>query len=58
MAYLAGSAYLEWLAAKRGDSSLVHLWRRMTARRKRSFDEAFIGVYGDSPKEQIGRAHV
>lgn len=54
-AYLVGSAYLEWLAAKRGDSSLVHLWRRMTARRTRSFDEAFTGVFGDSPAVLYGR---
>ncbi|HVZ77490.1 MAG TPA: hypothetical protein VG818_05880, partial [Gemmatimonadaceae bacterium] len=31
-AYLAGSAYLEWLAQRGGDSSLVHVWRRATAR--------------------------
>src|SRR5204863_262157 len=35
-AYLAGSAYLEWLVQRQGDSSLVYLWRRMTARRTRS----------------------
>lgn len=54
-AYLVGSAYLEWLAEQRGDSSLVHLWRRMTARRVRSFDEAFVGVYGDAPADLYGR---
>ena len=55
MAYLAGSAFLEWLAARDGDSSVVHLWRRMTARTKRSFGEAFSGVYGAPPDELYGR---
>ena len=46
MAYLAGSAYLEWLAAQRGgDSSLVNLWRRMSARQDRTFPAAFSGVF-------------
>ena len=48
-AYLAGSAFLEWLARREGDSSVTALWRRMTARQVRSFDAAFIGVYGDAP---------
>lgn len=54
-AYLAGSAYLEWLAARKGDSSLVHLWRRMSARQNRTFDDAFIGVYGEPPRTLYGR---
>ena len=48
-AYLGGSAFLEWLLRRQGDSSLTHLWRRLTARQVRSFDAAFRGVYGDSP---------
>jgi len=48
-AYLAGSAFLEWLARRNGDSSLVDIWRRLTARTNRNFDEAFAGVYGDAP---------
>ena len=48
-AYLAGSAFLEWLARRHGDSSIVDVWRRLTARTNRTFDEAFAGVYGDSP---------
>jgi len=55
MAYLAGSAFLEWLASRNGDSSVVHLWRRMTARVPRTFDEAFSGVYGAPPDELYGR---
>ncbi|HEU4642741.1 MAG TPA: hypothetical protein VFS44_09815 [Gemmatimonadaceae bacterium] len=55
MAYLAGSAYLEWLVERSGDSSLVHLWRRMSARRNRSFDAAFAGVFGGYPQDLYGR---
>ncbi|HSN68574.1 MAG TPA: hypothetical protein VLV48_04980, partial [Thermoanaerobaculia bacterium] len=49
MAYLGGSAFLEWLREKEGPDSLRHLWARMSAREDRSFDEAFRGVFGDSP---------
>jgi hypothetical protein len=55
MAYLVGSAYLEWLVAQRGDSSLVALWRRLSARQPRSFAQAFAGVYGGPPDELYGR---
>lgn len=55
MAYLAGSAYLQWLVDRSGDSSLVHLWRRMSARKVRTFDEAFAGVFGGSPAALYGR---
>ncbi|MBA3670995.1 MAG: hypothetical protein H0W68_03090 [Gemmatimonadaceae bacterium] len=54
-AYLAGSAFLEWLGRREGDSSVTALWRRMTARTTRSFDRAFAGVYGASPAELYGR---
>jgi len=54
-AYLAGSAFLEWLAARNGDSSLVSIWRRLSARSNRTFDEAFIGVYGETPRALYGR---
>ena len=54
-AYLMGSAYFDWLAAREGDSSVTALWRRMTAVRNRSFDDAFAGVYGGSPAELYGR---
>jgi hypothetical protein len=54
-AYLAGSAYLEWLTRREGDSSLVYLWRRLTARRNRGFGEAFAGLYGDTPDALYGR---
>jgi hypothetical protein len=56
MAYLAGSAFLEWLAERQGgEESLVHLWLRMSARVNRSFDRAFAGVYGGYPADLYGR---
>ncbi len=54
-AYLVGSAFLSWLADRSGDSSLVHLWRRMSARTPRTFDESFVGVFGESPAALYGR---
>lgn len=54
-AYLGGSAYLEWLTRRAGDSSLVHVWRRLSARVVRGFDAAFVGVYGDAPSLLYGR---
>lgn len=53
--YLAGSAFLEWLEADAGGESLPHLWRRLTARSPRDFDEAFTGVFGGPPAELWGR---
>jgi hypothetical protein len=55
MAYLAGSAFLEWLVQRNGHDSLRHLWARMTARQRRSFDSAFAGVFGESPEKLYGR---
>ena len=59
MAYLMGSAFLEWLderAARTGTpDSLARLWARLSARRQRDFDAAFRGVYGGSPGELYGR---
>ena len=55
MAYLAGSAYLEWLEARSGPDSLRKLWARMTARQTRSFSQAFEGVFGDRPERLYGK---
>jgi len=55
MAYLAGSAFLEWLVTQRGESSLVAVWRRLSARQPRTFAQAFAGVYGGPPDELYGR---
>jgi hypothetical protein len=54
-AYGVGSAYLTWLRDRAGPDSLRHLWARMSAVEKRSFDEAFEGVFGDSPERLYGR---
>jgi hypothetical protein len=55
MAYLLGSAYLEWLEERSGPGSLRKLWARMTARTPRSFADAFRGVFGDSPDDLYDR---
>ncbi|MBV8544782.1 MAG: PD40 domain-containing protein, partial [Acidobacteria bacterium] len=55
MAYLTGSAFLEWLVEKNGADSLRNLWSRMTARQRRSFDSAFAGVFGDTPQRLYGQ---
>jgi hypothetical protein len=55
MAYLAGSAFLEWLEQRSGPGSLHALWARMTARQTRSFSEAFEGVFGDRPERLYGK---
>jgi len=55
MAYLVGSAFLEWLVARSGEESLPHLWRRMSARQDRDFAGAFFGVFGDTPNALYGR---
>lgn len=47
--YLVGSAYLEWLVARSHEGALRDLWARMTAKEIRSFEEAFVGVFGDEP---------
>jgi hypothetical protein len=55
MAYLAGSAYLEWLQTAHGADSLPKVWSRLTARQSRTFDDAFAGVFGAPPSELYGR---
>lgn len=56
MAYLMGSAYLEWLVEREGgdEEVLPNIWRRLTARQQRSFDDAFTGVFGAPPTELYG----
>ncbi|HVG24905.1 MAG TPA: hypothetical protein VND45_12170, partial [Thermoanaerobaculia bacterium] len=55
MAYLMGSAYLEWLERRAGEGALRKLWARLTARERRSFDQAFAGVFGDTPERLYGQ---
>ena len=54
MAYLMGSAFLEWLEARTGAGSLPKVWARMTAREPRGFTQAFAGVFGDTPQKLYG----
>jgi hypothetical protein len=55
MAYLVGSAYLEWLEERAGRGSLRDLWARMTAVESRGFDTAFSGVFGETPSNLYDR---
>ncbi|MEK6371086.1 MAG: hypothetical protein AABO58_00135 [Acidobacteriota bacterium] len=55
MAYLMGSAFLEWLEQRSGPDAMRHIWARLTARQRRNFDEAFAGVYGERPDRLYGR---
>ena len=65
MAYLVGSAYVDWLveregreerrdAGELGAAVLPDLWARMTARQVRDFSQAFQGVFGHPPDELYG----
>ncbi|HEX9105790.1 MAG TPA: hypothetical protein VF832_01145 [Longimicrobiales bacterium] len=63
LAYLAGSAYWEWLLdllgpGARADSALPHVWRRLTARQSRSFGAAFAGVFPGAPADLYDRFRV
>ncbi len=54
-AYLVGSAYLEWLEERAGEGALRDLWSRMSARRDRTFEDAFEGVWGEGPEVLYAR---
>jgi Tol biopolymer transport system component len=60
MAYLVGSAFLEWLVERESgnEDALPNVWRRLTARQKRSFNSAFTGVFGAPPSELYGQFNV
>jgi hypothetical protein len=54
LAYLGGSAYLEWLEAKAGDPRIFQtLWTRLAG--KRAFDPAFTATFGFAPKDGYQR---
>jgi len=54
--YLVGSAFLEWLRDKHEDPDcLLHLWKRLTAKKNRNFAEAFSGVFQDDPQDLYDR---
>jgi len=50
MAYYQGSAFLFWLQEHYGKDKLSQLWHRSTAAKYRNFDEAFKGLFLQSPK--------
>jgi len=55
MAYLVGSAYLEWLEDREGKGSLVKLWKRMASRRGGDFRTAFRAIFGRPPGDLYDR---
>ena len=55
MAYLVGSAYLEWLEEREGKGSLQKLWKRMASRRGGDFGAAFRAIFGRSPADLYDR---
>jgi Tol biopolymer transport system component len=55
MAYLMGSAYMEWLVERTDAGAWKRLWARLTAKKDRSFDAAFEGVFGDPPAKLYDR---
>ena len=55
MAYLAGSAFLEWLERQAGAGTLQQIWERMASQTVPAFDGAFRAVYGKSPRDMYDR---
>ncbi|HEY3270585.1 MAG TPA: hypothetical protein VGJ89_05160 [Geothrix sp.] len=54
LAYLGGSAYLEWLETRTGDPKIFQtLWIRLAGRR--DFDAAFTATFGFGPKDGYQR---
>ena len=54
LAYLGGSAYLEWLETKTGDPKIFQtLWARLAG--KRDFAAAFLATFGFGPKDGYQR---
>ncbi|MBN1879084.1 hypothetical protein JW823_03145 [bacterium] len=54
--YLVGSAYLQWLKERSGQPDcLLNLWKRLSAREQRSFEDAFSGVFKESPEKLYRR---
>ncbi|MCJ8319340.1 MAG: hypothetical protein MJK12_06885 [Colwellia sp.] len=50
MAYYQGSAFLFWLQQQYGADKLSQLWHRTTAAKYRDFNDAFKGLFLQSPK--------
>ena len=56
MAYLEGSAYLEWLERRAKDPKVFQsLWQRLASPRGRTFDQAFEATFGFTAKDGYQR---
>ncbi|MEI8642192.1 hypothetical protein P4S68_18500 [Pseudoalteromonas sp. Hal099] len=55
MAYLMGSRFLNWLEQTYSAQMLDAVWTRMQAVKKRDFNEAFTGIFGQSAAKLYGR---
>jgi hypothetical protein len=55
VAYLVGSAYLQWLSDRDGAPALPRLWKAMTSLEGGGFESAFRSVFGDSPETLYDR---
>ncbi|MBI3129773.1 MAG: hypothetical protein HYZ13_00300 [Acidobacteria bacterium] len=57
MPYLVGSAYLAWLEQQHPDrpALLQDFWKQLSGPRHRTFDEAFLATFGQSPQAGYAR---
>ena len=55
MAYLMGARFLAWLEDNYSPKTLDAVWARMQAVKSRDFNDAFSGVFGDSPERLYDR---
>ncbi|MEZ7279708.1 TolB family protein [Pseudoalteromonas sp. 68 DY56-GL68] len=55
MAYLMGARFLAWLEDNYSPNTLDAVWTRMQAVKSRDFNDAFSGVFGDSPERLYRR---
>lgn len=57
MAYLAGSAYLEWLEARNPSQPdiLKCFWKQLASRKRRDFDASFKATFGVGPQDGYDR---
>ena len=57
MAYLAGSAYLEWLERQFPEEPdiLVTFWKQLASKKRRGFEESFKATFGALPKDSYDR---
>jgi hypothetical protein len=57
MAYLLGSAYLEWLERQHPDEPdiLVKFWKQLTSKRNRNYSDCFQATFGGTPEKSYNR---